>query len=41
MPKIEEVEIEKILVTYLSKEKVIGCFNVLSNKKLWLLLDDI
>ena len=44
MPKIEEVEIERnINLPYLSKEKVIGCFNILSNNKkaFGLLLDDI
>mgnify|MGYP001166669251 FL=1 len=44
MPKIEEVEIERnIDLPYLSKEKVIGCFNILSNNKkaFGLLLDDI
>ena len=44
MPKIEEVEIERNFdLPYLSKEKVIGCFNILSNNKkaFGLLLDDI
>jgi len=44
MPKIEEVEIERNTdLPYLSKEKVIGCFNILSNNKkaFGLLLDDI
>ena len=40
----EEVEIERnIDLPYLTKEKVIGCFNILSNNKkaFGLLLDDI
>ena len=44
MPKIEEVEIERnIDLPYLSEEKVIGCFNLLSNNKkvFGLILDDI